>query len=166
MPDPLARVDEFCDAVAAAIASQWAPVAPNEVITDYAPDIGLSVDEPDTLITGRKVYVWPIGYAAPETIDRAELLKQFTCGVVIVERYTTTAKSPPKAWMRERIRFVEQLVFNVLRNPNLTLLDALVPAPEEAGVIDVVFDLDILIEHRAFWSQGTFTFQEVTEYGS
>lgn len=162
----LARVDEFCDAVGATIQTAWAPIAPDAVVVDYAPDIGLSVTEKDTLIYGRKVYVWPNAYAAPEMINRAELLKRFSCSVVVVERYTDDAGRPPKDWIRTRTLFVEQQIFNVLRNPALVLLDALVPSREEPGVIDVVFDLDVLIEHRAFWASGTFTFEEVREYGS
>ena len=160
-----ARVDQLVDAVAGALVGAWGPTAPDGVSTEYAPDIGLTPDQADTLIQGRQVFVWPAAYGAPELLDRAELLKRYTVVVVVVERYTETTKRPPNDWIRARTAFVERQVYNLLRDPGLVLLDSLVPAPEEPGTVDVVYDLDVLIEHRAFWSQASFTFQETSGYG-
>lgn len=163
-----ARIIEFCDAVKAAIDTAWPVVSranPEDAVTrEYAPDVGLSVDQADTLIAGRQVYVFPTEYSAPEMLDRDAQIGKLSCSVLCVERYTATAGSPPKSWLDDRIEFVQDKIFRVLNNPLALLADTLRPDPETPGVVEIVYDLETLIQHRAFWSLATFTYQEPQEY--
>lgn len=163
----LARVLDLCNAVVTAIQTAWNPTGPDAVSRVYAPDVGLSPDETDTLISGRQVYVFPAAYGSPGLATRSELWRRHTIAVLVVERYTAAAGAPTTAWIDDRVAFVEQQIFNLLRDPTLELAGSVVtqafPIPdEEAGRVDPVYDLETLIEHRTFWSQATFEFQELT----
>jgi hypothetical protein len=154
-----ARVIETADAVAAAIRTAWAPIAPDAATSDYGAEVILDDDDPDVL-TGRKVFVFATEYAAPEFVDGASLRRTYGVGIVIVERYAAAAGTPPKAWMDARVLFVEQSIYRLLRNPDLVLSNTLVPSPEAPGTVDVVYDLDLYLQRKTFWSVCTFTFQE------
>jgi hypothetical protein len=155
-----ARILEFSDAVTAAIQAAWNPVAPSAVSREYGAEVILTDDDSDVL-KGRRVFVFPTTYEAPEFVDRAELLRTYSVGIVIVERYTDDAGYPTKSWMDARVLFVEQTIYRLLRNPMLVLADTLIPAPNSPGTVDVVYDLDLFLQQKTFWSVCFFTFQEV-----
>lgn len=162
----LARVLDLCDACAAAVSAAWVPTGDDAVARVYAPDVGLTQDNPDTLVRGRKVYLFPGAYASP-LLDRGSLLRRYTVAWLVVERYADGAGFPPDAWLDDRVAFVEQTVFNVLRDPTLVLTGAVVsgvqPDPEAEPAVDPVYDLDLLIENHTFWSQGTLTYIEAVD---
>jgi len=165
----LARTLEICDAVVDAIGTAWDPTSPDAVSREYGVEVGLSKDYASILLTGRKVYVFPTSYEAPGLIDREVLMNAHGVAVLICERYTNSDGStadpglPPKAWMDERVLFVQDKIYKVLRNPHLVLLDTVIPVPDELGSIDLVYDRDLYLSKRAFWSYGFFNFQEATE---
>lgn len=156
-----ARVLQLCDAVASLIGSLWTPTAPDAVQRAYGPDVGLTEDDPSTLITGRQVYVFPVSYGVPTMIDRSELDHRDTVAVLVIERYTAGTGYPPVDWMDARVNFTEQKIFIPLRNPQLVLLDTLIPDLETPGSVDVVYDIDLYRDNKTFWSQLTLPFQEV-----
>ena len=156
-----ARVLDTADAVAQAIQTAWSGLAaPDGVSREYGADVILKEDDPDTVLKGRQVYVFPTKYEAPEFVDSSALRRTYSVGIVIVERYTDGPGWPPKAWMDARVLFVEQTIYRLLRNPDFVLSNTLVPSPEEPGTVDVVYDLDLYMQRKAFWSVCSFTFQE------
>lgn len=162
-----ARVVDLCDQVAALVSALWGPLAPDAVTRVYGPDVGLTPDEPDTLITGRQVYVFADAYEVPESADRGSLWWDYAAAVLVVERYTDAAGAPPTAWVDARVKFVEESVFRPLRDPTLTLTGAAVagafPDPERHATVDVVYDQEVLIQHRAFWSLVRVYFKDTTD---
>lgn len=158
-----ARVLDACDAVVADIVSAWSPTAPSAAQREYAPEIGFSVDHAETLLSGRQVYVFPAAWGSPEGVTRGELLHEYTVSVVVAERYTAAAGPVPKAWVDERVLFVETL-FNRLKDPTRELTGASVTlfrTPDVPAEVDEVYDLDMLAEQRAFWSRFTITYHEI-----
>jgi hypothetical protein len=158
-----ARILDACDTVVTAIGAAWNPSAPNEVKRVYAPTIGLSIDNPDTLISGRKVYVFPGNWGTPGAASRGEIFKTHTVSVLVAERYTDEAELPD-SWIDERVLFVET-IFDLLANPTTIHTGALVSLYRDAddpAEVDVVYDLDLLLtERKAFWSRFTITFTEI-----
>lgn len=158
-----ARILDLADAAAALIAKKWAPTSPDAVSREYGPDIGLNPDDAATLIAGRQVFVFPGAYAMPQLLDRQVLDKRYTLFVVVLEQYTAPAGSdagiPPKAWMDDRVLFTETL-FTLLRDPDLVLLQTVIPDLENGSTVDAVYDFDLFQEQRTFRSQMTLNFQE------
>lgn len=158
-----ARILDACDTVVSAITAAWSPSAPDEVKRAYAPTIGLSKDNPDTLITGRKVYVFPGNWGTPGAASRSEIFKTHTISVLVAERYTDESEMP-ESWIDDRVLFVETL-FDLLANPTTIHTGALVNLYREAddpAQVDQVYDLDLLLQERkAFWSRFTITFTEI-----
>lgn len=154
----MARILDLCDCIASLIRTTWQPVAPSAASREYGPDVGLSPDDESTLLHGRAVYSFPGAYAFPSMQDREILDKRYTTTALVIERYTEPG-TPTKEWMDTRVNFVER-VFKLFRDPNLVLLDTLIPDLENAASVDVVYDLDLFAEQRTFWSQMTLTFQE------
>ncbi|MBY0513080.1 MAG: hypothetical protein K2P78_04115 [Gemmataceae bacterium] len=164
-----ARILDVCDAVASHLRTLWTDRGRDDAVTrEYGPDVGLTKDDEDSLIAGRQVYVFPAAYAVPRLVTRREMERGYTVAVLCVERYTDdppTEARPPAAWMDERVTFVERM-FKALRDPDLTLIGSVIPALEDGGdvaKVDVVYDLDVFVRHRAFWSQLTAPFEEVCE---
>lgn len=164
-----ARIIEVCEAVASFIRTTWTPIAPDAVTRTYGPDIGLTPDDDATLLSGRQVFVFPASYAVPVQVTRAEVEWRYGVTVLVVERFDQdgeTAGTPPVAWMDERIEFVENTIFKPLRDQDLTLLGSVIPSLAEGGEVaqvNVVYDLDLFLKHRAFWSQVTLPFEEVNK---
>ncbi len=160
---PNARILDLCDAIATLIGATWVPVAPDAVSREYGPDVGLSEDDGNTLLDGRQVYVFPIGYGVPAMDDRTFLDKRYAVVVTIIERYTDDPGIPPNDWMDTRVTFTETL-FKLLRNPFLELLAVsgayVMPDIENPATVDAVYDFDLFQENRTFRSQMTLNFQE------
>ncbi len=159
----MARILDLCDAIVGQIEGAWSPTAPDAVSREYGPDVGLNADDGATLITGRKVYVFPIAYGIPAMEDRSYLDKRYGVVVTVIERYTDDPGIPTKAWMDTRVTFTETL-FKLLRNPNLELLASggnyVLPDIENPATCDTVYDFDLFQENRTFRSQLTLNFQE------
>lgn len=164
-----ARILSVCDAVASFIRTTWQPTAPSAVTRTYGPDVGLTTDDESTLLSGRQVFVFPASYAVPVQVTRAEVEWRYGVTVLVVERFDEdgeTPGKPPNAWMDERIAFVENSIFKPLRDQDLTLLGSIIPALAEGGEVarvEVVYDLNLFLQHRAFWSQVTLPFEEVNK---
>ncbi|MDB5310677.1 MAG: hypothetical protein JWO38_4879 [Gemmataceae bacterium] len=162
----LARILDVCDSVVSMIQTAWVPAAPSAVSRVYDPDIGLTAEDVNTRLAGRQVLVFPTKYESPAQASRDMLWRKHRVTVLTVERYTDGSGSPPVAWMDARVGFVEQMIFNPLRNPALVLAGQLVtqafPAPDEAAEADV-YDIDIVIQDRAFWAEVRVVLQEPTD---
>lgn len=159
-----ARVLDACDTVVSTISDLWTPTGSDSVSRAYAPEIGLSVDHADSLLAGRKVFVFPVSMGKPEGVSRGELLHEYTVSVLVVERYTGAAGEVPAEWLDERVLFVETL-FNALANPTTEFTGATVTlfrTPDVPATLDEVYDLDLLLSDRkAFWSRFTITYHEI-----
>ncbi len=165
----LARILDACDTVVSAIGALWNPSAPDEVKRVFAPAIGLTPDNADSLISGRKVYVFPGQWGTPGAATRTEIYKEHTITVLIVERWVdedgnTPQGEVPNDWLDARILFTESL-FDLLANPTTIHTGTLVSLwrdPETPAQVDVLYDMDLLLEDKkAFWSRFTITFREL-----
>jgi hypothetical protein len=81
-----------------------------------------------------------------------------------VERFPGNERPVPKEWMKERVRWAKQSVFDVLGDPKTRNLLAADGKPNKSGFYPVenkceaVYDLIEYTEHAAFWSEFVFTF--------
>lgn len=162
-----ARIIDACNAVTGAIQSVWNPVAPSAVQRSYVPDIGLSADHTDTLIQGRQVYVFPAKWENDGAIDRGNWDRLYVVQFVTVERYSVSGTdqvgTPTDDWVDQRVLFVEG-IFNFLANPDVTIPGALVNLyrlPEDQASVDEVYDVDLLMRKKTFWSPATIAFREI-----
>jgi hypothetical protein len=160
-----ARIIAVCDAVVAAIGAAWTPTAPDAVTRVYAPPVTLTADDPITVLTGRQVFVFGLQYSIPSLQTRADWDRTERIDVLVVERYTADSGAPPTAWLDARVDFVESL-YMALRTPaSFPLADTAWPQQEQPDPV-IVYDRDVLLQHRTFWSQFTVNFEEVRSYGS
>ena len=160
-----ARILDLCDALAATVQAAWAPTAPDAVSREYGLEVGLDPTYADILLTGRKVYVFPASYNNDRILDRKSTLDKYTVSVLICERFSDVAGSINKAWMDARVLFVEQSILRTLSNLEYRPLASgsyrgMTIDPEQLGVVDVVFDRDLYMQRKTFWSQCTFVYQE------
>jgi hypothetical protein len=153
-----AHVIEICDACVAVLSTVWAPVAPNSISRIYGKEIGLSIDYPAEMLTGRQIYVFPTNYNQYRLLDRKSKLTKYSVSVLIAERYTE-AGLPPVAWMDERVSFVDSVVFSALTDLSASFAGARVD-PEDLGSVDIVYDRDLYMQRNTFWSQITIVYQE------
>lgn len=160
------RILDLCDCVVAQVHAAWLPTAPDGVARAYAPRVGLTGDQPDTLLEGRRVFVFPASYGSPGLAQRDELWRTHQVSVLVVERYTADPGPPPDTWVDARVEFVERNVFGLLRNPALVLsggtIAAAFPPPDEGAEVGSVYDENVLLQYKTFWSYAAFTFQELT----
>jgi len=156
-----ARIIQAADAAVALILAGWTGRGADDGAERvYAPTINLSGDDAPRL-AGRHVYVFPGPYSA-EQLDRADQWRRHSLRALVVERYAD-AGDPTRAWVDERVNFVEQRVFNPLANQSLKLVGQMTPDPEFVATIDELCDRAILQEHKTFWSYATFGFVEPTD---
>jgi hypothetical protein len=161
------RAAQVADAVADVITAAWkdadgGPDAPSGVCREWAKDVVLTGDDPTRLLAGRQVLVFASGLEQPEVLDRGEQVQRYTVGVLVCERYTESAGDVPKAWVDERVGFVEAVVFKPLASPRLKLFGGAVR--QEFGLpnaVDVLCDRDMLRQRRTFWAVATFNFREL-----
>ncbi len=149
-----ATVREICDAVVTKVAAFWTPIAPNEVVRTYLPDVTEA-----TGFLGRRVWVAPLDYGQADIASRAEDRNSFTVGVTVAERFTDAGR-PTRAWCDTRIDFVADLweLLTAVRNPPLfpSPLDDVIAI---TGEVDIAFDPDLLREKKVFFSQLTLTYE-------
>jgi len=162
----LARVDDCADAVVTAIKAAWTTrQAPDDVTAVYAPDIGLNPDQPDTLVSGRQVFVFAEAWAAAETVSRADVRRRYTVWVLTVERYTESAAPVPVEWIRERTAFVESLanLFAPGSSIDGSLSSYYVP-PDALPEVQIVADREELIQRAAFWSVLVLSLDQLVNF--
>jgi hypothetical protein len=136
------RINAIRRAVVALLESKWNPTAPSEVLESFTYDVRTES------FTGRKVLVFPDGYAA-RPLDRSEDENDYGFQIWIAEKYTAQAAAIPDDWVAERIAFAVQVSqwFDARVVPLMpTCPDA---RPVEAEVT-TVYDVVDLIEHRLF----------------
>jgi len=160
---PLARIDEVVDAVVAVIAADWSPSAPDSVSAEDAPEFNTDPDEGEVM-SGRQVRVLPDSYDSPDAASRAQDVNDYTVVVVVAELYPD-AGPVPAAWVRERRRWVQDVLFAPLTNPRTRLLA--VPGEPGSGLwsvapsaVETVYDVDELRERKVFLSVLRLTFRE------
>jgi hypothetical protein len=158
----LARILQTCDAAVEVLLGEWSePGKDDGVLRAYAPPINLS-DDVEPVHVGRKIYLFPAPYSAA-LLTRGDQWRSYLVRALMVERYVDDADGPPDKWIDERITFFEQNVFNLLVDPDLELLGAIVPALDQEATVDLLYDADLLLKRRTFWCYGTFPFAEDTD---
>lgn len=159
-----ARVLDAADAAVALVLAGWSDKGEADGVTRvYAPPVNLTEDS-DSPIAGRQVFVFPGPYDAAQ-LDRADQWRRYTLRVLVVERYTAGAGGPPTAWVDERVGFVQTVVFDPLADQSLVLVGEMTPDPEADdahAAVDTLYDVDVLLNHKTFWSVMTFVFREPT----
>jgi hypothetical protein len=159
-----ARIIELCDAAVDALVAAWpgGPTLPDAVTRVYGAEVVLSEDYESALIRGRQVYVFPATYSNKRILDRKSLLNQYAIAVLVVERYTDGAGKPLDEWMDERVEFVQDAILGTLGDIRLRLLGTLAIDPEQLGSVDVIYDRDLYMQRKTFWSQCSFVYQEAS----
>lgn len=118
-------------------------------------------------MVGRKVEIFPLTYNPVEAVDRESSTYDFRYSFVIIERWNAKGGQVPKAWMDERVSFVEELIFNPLdpTGKNTAQLLFVVVDGEKYYPVEVevtsVFDFDILRKHKVFWSEVEVAFRKI-----
>jgi len=144
---------EVADAVVDKINTAWAPVGNDSVSREYLTPI-----EVENII-GRKVYVFAADYS-DEWETRSENLSSYTIALIVAER-CQDAGQPSKTWLDERVKFVNEKVWDVLSDVRTgRLLDNTV-WPQTAEVL--VYDVPLLNEKKLFWSEIEISYREVAE---
>lgn len=160
-----ARVLDACDAAVTLVASLWTDKGKADAVTRvYAPPVNLT-DDSDGALAGRQVFFFPGPYAAGQ-LARDSQWRKYTVRALVVERYTAAAGGPPTAWVDDRVDFVEATIFNPLADQSKFLVDQMTADPEadpDHATIDVLYDVDVLLNHKTFWSVATFRFAEPTD---
>lgn len=161
MPPPeVARIDAVCDAVVAAIAAAWEPVAPDQVSAPDVPDL----ETENMRGRGRQVYVLPGPYTGnPAT--RASDSNEYTVYVLVAELYPDGGVPEPD-WRRRRTAFCEWLINDVLGNPRTVRLLATDGDPNsglwpESAEAVVACDFVRLDQTKLFYAELTITYREI-----
>lgn len=108
--------------------------------------------------TGLKVHVFPTAYLTPESATRAEDYVDAECVVVTAERYTANGK-PTKAWLDTRVGYVDQYIFDLVRQIEQPLVGG--SFWNRRADVACVFDLKMLRQHKVFWSEVEVTYRRL-----
>jgi hypothetical protein len=159
------RIEEVCAAAAARVQADWGPVPPDLVVGPvYSIDICTDPGDPARLLVGRHVYLFPSAYRQVAA-DRGADTNEYEIAALVVELYRGEG-DPPEDWVRERVEFVEQIVYGSLQDPRRERLLQTTPwnglYPADAGV-DPVFDPEELTQRRLFASLARVTYRETVE---
>ena len=148
-----ARIFEITEAVANLINAEWTDKGANDAVT--ADEIFPNLDVDD--MTGRKVYVLEAGYGQVEQLDRKSDLNEYTVNVVVVEK-CTDQNGPTKSWLKTRVNFVQDQIYDRLNNHrDEPILEDLMPDSGEVTLYDWAF----LKVEGVFISEVIFTFRRV-----
>jgi hypothetical protein len=147
-----ARSTDVLDAIVTATTTAWnaditpSVVAdPDEVVRDYLFRYDLAKD------TGRKVIFFPRTFQN-NAATRGEDENIYGVSCVIVERFTD-AGDPTKAWIDERVGFVERVVSDSNDYVHSALMN--LPGTREAWTTVnniTIYDADRLQTQKVFWS--------------
>ena len=167
MPDP-ARIMDLAAGVAAFLQTSWNPTAPDLVHAVWVERFSLNPNDPDRLLSGRRVAVIP---ALPElaALTRGEWRNRYTLAVVYAERFAGSG-IPDDAWIGERVRWWEQTVLYPLGNPALVVegpagkCPAAVPDPETPPEVTEFLDRDKLTDLKLLYVVANFAFVDVCDH--
>lgn len=156
-----ARVNEVGDALVAAILAIWpdGADAPNAVERTYLVPTDLNT------LTGRKVWVTPVAFE-DENASRDENLGKYSHAIVIAERYEPGGV-PPRAWMDERVEFVQavyDLVGSYGNRRASGWLEAGTPARRlwtDRAAVPTVYDWQTMNSDHGFWAEMEVEHREV-----
>lgn len=146
------RLIEVADAAAAAIAAAWGPAEPDRCTREYGPELDFAA------LAGRRVMVFPTADGEAGRVSRSEVENYYRLTVLAVEKYEPVGL-PPRAWMDERVRFVDQKVYAPLNVtfPADFLLGSLVTYSIDRPV---AYDFEVYEAFGAFWSEVEVEFRE------
>jgi len=140
-----ARIVDLCDAVVALL-----PTGAERVYE-------VSIDA-ETL-EGRAVYVFPSKYGYLEVLTRADDQSEYAVSVLIAERYPDAGPAP-KAWLDERVEWVQDNVLDVLDDPRgAEPVEGYVPWQSE---VQTVYDVEELVNRKLFLSVVVITYRQFT----
>lgn len=151
---PPARGVAVRDAVAARIAEIWEPAAPDAVAATQTPDV-CSAEEAEAL-PGRQVRVSLVGQQQVQKLDRGASLWEYRLLVLVVER-CADAGALADAWVTPRLDFVAGLVEKLGDETAPFLLGSVWPFAADWAV---PCDMDVLREHKLFWSAFELALRE------
>jgi hypothetical protein len=149
----LARVIEVCDEIVAYLKTNWTGQAPTITRSYMA---AFQVES----FTGPAVYVIPSSYGQVEILDRSEDTNEHTISIVFVDKYTEAAETIPTAWIDERVRLVEQQIYEPIGDHRNEAIDGLWP---ETATVNTIYDLDFLHQTRLFISEVEIGLREAVE---
>lgn len=109
-------------------------------------------------IEGLYVNVFPAMYGISERATRSEDYLDVMTAIVVLERYTQPDK-PPKAWLDDRVQWVENLVFSPLVKIECPLL--LNAFWESSVKVTTVYDWTFLRQQKVFWSEVEVSFRRI-----
>lgn len=150
------------DALVALIDDAWEHSAPDAVSREYiAPTAEADLHK----LLGRKVYLFPMAF---ETTDenRTENRYGYRVGAVVIERFEDADKASSaavKAWLDERLDFVEQRLIDGLDFGQGHTLLAIGGRRIWTDTIEIPqrYDIDLLHEKKVFRCDLGFMFREI-----
>lgn len=122
------------------------------VLRDYY--VTVQVDR----MTGRNVWLFPLGYGNEGPSTRQDDTYDFTLGVVYAEKWTSTGL-PSKSWVDERILFVEEQIYVPLCDGR-RFYGAGENYWSQTADVTLVYNVDYLRDFKLFWSELQFTYRK------
>lgn len=159
-----ARITQVAETVAATLGHEADPAAGITVEREYAPDWlnpDFWKDNPNLAnkFTGRRLYVFGATQKQVSPADRGADLNEYGIAVVVMERYVGDEPVPPRAWVDERVAWVEANVYDRLGDARDNELPAGVwPDTQEWTA---VYDPGLLRSHKLFRSEVTLGIRRV-----
>lgn len=167
----VARIKDVSDGVAAFLAAAWLPAplaAPDTVESVWVDRFTLNPNDPDRLLTGRRVAVMPV-VPGLEVLARGYWKNKYAVAVMLAERYTDPGV-PTEAWVDERVRWWERSVFYPLCNPGLVItgpggiVTAAQPDPATPPEVTDFIDRDMLTDLKLLFIVTNFAFVDATDH--
>lgn len=110
-------------------------------------------------ITGKNLWLFPGIYTDNGPSDRTANVYDLTINAVFAEKYTDDG-IPPDEWVEDRIEYVENNIFNVF-SEDQTLYGTQTNYWSQGATINVLYDAEMLDEHKLFWSELEFVFRKL-----
>lgn len=154
MPTPATPTLSLCDKLVEVIREDWDPSGDDVVERTYEAPHKIEA------LSGRKVYVFPASYDSTPA-DRGSDQYAHRIVVLTIERYVDQGR-PPTAWMDERADFVFERIYSGLdfSHDGPLVWEGREVVTTGAGPVDV-YDPDVLVRDKAFWSECEFEFLEI-----
>ena len=160
MPTPAVPTLTLCDEIVSQIRTNWGPTSPSTVERAY----DFTVKTRDLVEGERRVVVFPATYQIVAE-NRRENRYLHRVAVLVVEAYKD-AGVPLLEWADERVEFVYSEIVQRLDYAKDGLLSFGSPVrkvwTEEIDAVDV-YDEEMLVVHKVFWSQPEFLFAELLQ---
>jgi len=149
------------DQLVSVLDEAWEPEAPDAVSREYLADVS-EKDLKD--FTGRRVLLFPMEYQSDDE-NRAENRYGYRVGVTVLERFEDADKATSaavKAWLDERLDFVETLLIDGFDYGNGGLLEFSGRRVwTESIECQQRYDVDLLAEKKLFRCDVAFVFREI-----